>query len=338
MSAPSTAVAVARVRDAIGPWSGFALAADAAVHDLQRRFGLDLWTATHVDGDRQVVVASAGPWAELSPPGHAYSWPASFCRQMITEGAPVAVADVQRSIEYAAIAVGPLAVVRTYVGVPLLSTEGRLFGTLCAFAGQPQAQAVQAVDSAQLLARMLSTILAGEQVAVDRSHEAAQAYALAERDRLTGLRNRRGWEDALHSEEQRSRHYGSAVSVLTLDVDGLKRVNDAAGHDAGDAVLATCSDVLHETCRPGDVLARVDGDEFGVLAVECDAVSARVLASRLRVRLRAVGVAASLGFATRRPYEGLDETWLRAEEAMHVEKGRRHRRAPGHSVPGLAGA
>jgi diguanylate cyclase (GGDEF)-like protein len=311
----------------VGPWPGFALAADAAVHDLHRRFGLDLWTATHVAGESQAVVASAGPWAELSPPGRAYSWPSTFCRRMVEEGAPVAVADVQRSREYGAVAVGPLAVVRSYVGMPLLSSEGRLFGTLCAFAGQPQPSSLRAVlESAQLLSRMLSTILAGEQVAADRSQDAAQAYALAERDRLTGLRNRRGWEDALLCEEQRSRHYGSAVSVLTLDVDGLKRVNDTAGHDAGDEVLATCARVLRDTCRPGDALARVDGDEFGVLAVECDAVSARVLASRLRVRLRAVGVAASLGSATRRPYEGLDETWHRAEEAMHAEKGRRHRR------------
>lgn len=318
----------ADVRSAVGPWPGFAIAADAAVSHLHRRFGMDLWLATHVDGDDQLVVASAGPWSSAAPAGASLSWAGSLCRQMIANDGPVAVADVRGVPHYARAAAGQPAPVRAYVGVPLLTTGGRLFGTLCAFAGEPQAPAVAALlEPVQFLGRMLSTVLAGEQTAVDRSSEAAAAYALAERDRLTGLRNRRGWAAALASEDQRSRHYGSAVSVLLLDLDDLARLNEHAGHDAGDAALSAVGEALLDVCRPGDVIARVDGDEFGVLAVECDAVSARVLAARVRVRLRAEGVAASVGCATRRTAEGLDRTWARAEEAMAAEKARRRRRS-----------
>lgn len=175
-----------------------------------------------------------------------------------------------------------------------------------------------------LLGRMLSTILAGEQVAADRSDDVATAYALAGRDLLTGLANRRGWEAALRLEEQRALQYGHAVSVVAVDLDGLKLINDARGHASGDAALLACGAVLRDVCRPGDALARLGGDEFGVLAVECDARSARALSVRLSVKLRALGVAASLGYAARRPHESIDQTWQRADEAMYRNKRRRH--------------
>lgn len=325
------------VRDAeadpdVGPWSGFAPAAAAAVRDLHGRFGLDLWMVTHVDGERQVVVASAGGWSTVARPGAQFTWASSFCEQVARRG-PVAARDVRRSPALAAVAVGDLARVRAYVGVPLLSGEGRLFGTLCAYAGQPQAASLTAVlPPVQLLGRMLSTILASQQMAADRSQDAAQAYALAERDRLTGLRNLRGWQAALTTEQQRSQRYGSATSVLAVDINELKALNALGGHAAGDAALTTCAAVLQSSCRQGDVLARTGGDELGLLAVECDAVSARALAVRLRVGLRVAGVATSVGAATRRPHEGLDSTWRRAQEAGDRERRRRERRRAVGSV------
>lgn len=308
----------------VGPWSGFALAADAAVRDLHRRFGLDLWMTTHVDQDRQVVVASAGPWDAIASPSVAFSWAQSFCLRMVSGGGPVAVPDVQGNQTYAAVAVGGHARVRAYVGVPLLSSDGNLFGTLCALAGEPQPASLTAVlEPAALLGRMLSTIISGEQMAADRSAEAALAYALADRDRLTGLRNQRGWEAALAAEEQRARRYGSSLGVLVLDLDDLNGVNDRAGHAAGDVLLRTCAEVLTQTCRPGDTLARLGGDEFGVLAVECDPACARALAMRLRVRLRSAGVPASLGWSTRRPDESLQDSWHRADEQVYRAQRRR---------------
>lgn len=311
---------------ASGPWAGFAVAADAAVRDLHARYGLDLWMATHVDGERQVVVAAAGPWREHAPPGSSLSWADSFCWRMLALGGPGVAPDVRTSPAYAPAARGPAAGLRAYVGVPLLTAEGQLLGTLCAYGSTAQPPEFAGVlGQVQLLGRMLSTIQAGEQLAADRSQDAAQAYALAERDRLTGLRNRRGWESDLLAEEQRARRYGSAVSVLALDLDDLKRINDQGGHAAGDEALMACGAVLTGTCRPGDALSRMGGDEFGVLAIECDAVAVRALGGRLRVGLRVAGVAASVGWATRRPDEALLNTWHRADEAMYRDKRRRRR-------------
>lgn len=281
---------------AAGPWAGFALAAEAAVHDLHARFGWDLWAVERVDGDRQVVIATAGPWAVARPVGAS-----------------------DRGGEE--------------VRVPLLSGDEELIGRVRGLSRRAHPLAVDAArDAAALLGRMLSTIAAGERTAADRSAEAAAAYALATRDALTGLANRRGWQIALDAEDQRARRYGRALSALVVDLDGLKQLNDSDGHQAGDTALAACAQVLAGLCRPGDAVARIGGDEFAVLAVECDVVSARALTIRLREALRSAGVTASIGSATRRVGEDLATTVQRADQAMYRMKQHRARaRTPGSS-------
>ena len=324
MTPPVTSAAPQVLTAPVGPWPGFAMAGEAAVRDLHARFGLDLWLVSHVDGDRQVVVASTGAWSASARPGQAFCWSTSLCVRMVGLGGAVAVPDVHAAPGFAEAAVEEKAAVGAYLGVPLLTSEGPLFGTLCGFAGSAQPPSLsRALEPTRLLGRMLSTILAGEQAATDRSHDAAEAFALAERDPLTRLANRRGWDAALAGEEQRSRRYGSSVSLLAVDLDGLRRLNEAEGHAAGDVASAACAAVLRECRRPGDTLARVGGDEFAVLAVECDAVCARALERQLRVRLRSVGLAASVGSATRRPHEGLEGTWERAGAALERDKRRR---------------
>lgn len=311
------------------PWPGLTMAAAAAVQHLSERLGLDLWLVNHVDRERLVVVAAAGPWAALAAPGIAFSWRETFCARMVEQRGPTVAPDVLSLPEYAPLATGVLARVRGYLGVPLEGAEGQFFGTLCAFSGQPQPDLASGLSLVQLVGQLLSTIVAREQVAHQRSQDAAAAYALAERDRLTGLHNRRGWESGLAREDDRCRRYGSSASVLVLDLDDLKRTNDAAGHAAGDELLTRCAGVLTGTSRPGDALARLGGDEFGVLAVQCDAVALRALLTRLRVQLRAAGVAASAGAATRRAGEELAGTWRRADAAMYRDKQRRKRRGTG---------
>lgn len=322
-----------RWHDAVGPWHGFPLAADAAVRHLHERHGLDLWLVTHVSGDDQVVVAAAGPWVALARPAAVFPWATSFCRQMVARGGSVVEPDVRTSA-HASLAVGDLSRVQAYVGVPLVGDDGQLFGSLCGYHGAPLASADGITASVELLGRVLSTVLRGEQVALQRSEDAATAYALAERDRLTGLRNRRGWEASLDSEQSRVRRYGYAVSLLALDIDDLKVRNDTGGHAAGDAALVACARALQETSRPGDVAARVGGDEFGLLGVECDARCAQALAVRLRVRMRSAGLSVSVGRATRRLDEDLSSTWRRADEAMYqVKRRHRQRAAAGSRAP-----
>ena len=333
-TAPPTVTPSSYPDPRLAPWPAFALAAEDAVEYLNARLGLDLWLVTHRDEDRQVVVAAAGHWVDLATPGTDFSWPDSFCLPMSEQRGPSVAPDVLAVPEYASLATGIWARVRAYVGVPLEGRDGKLFGTLCALAGTPQPDEMSdGLDLVRLVARMLSTILSGEQLALERSMDAAAAYALAERDRLTGLYNRRGWETALAKEDQRCRRYGSSASVLVLDLDDLQGTNEVAGPAAGDKRLVECATLLTSVSRPADVQARLGDDEFGVLAVHCDAAAARAMLARLRVQLRTAGVVASAGSATYRVGEDLTDTFRRAEESMYRDKRRRERTRPRTALP-----
>ncbi len=309
-----------------GPFSTLSVAADAAVRDLQARCPLDLWLVTQVDGDRQRVLAAAGPWAERSDAAE-LAWPAALSTQLVADGCPAVSRDLARTPGFAARAAGQQLVPNGWVGVPLVSAHGAMYGSLCGLARSAQDAALDdALEPAQVMGRLLSTIVAGEQVVEQWEATAAATRSRLERDQLTGLLDRRGFNAALAAEAKPSRRFGTPTSLLVLDVDDLHVTNESEGHAAGDAVLAAVVQVLQETCWPEDVVARVDGDEFAVLAVECDAVSIRVLASRIKVRLRAVGVSAAVGWATGKPREPLDLAWERAEVAMAADKRRHHRR------------
>lgn len=298
------------------PWPGFALAAAAAVQHLDELIDLDLWLVTAVEGELQTVVAAAGAWSSLTPPGTSFPWAQSFCLRMVARQGPTAAPDVSAVPSYAQVAVGPLAPVRAYVGVPLEGEDGVLFGTLCGFAGEPRSAGLdQSLGSVDLLGRLLSTVLAREQFAAARSAEAAQAYALVERDPVTGLRNQRGWESALAQEDVRCRRYGGTPSVLALDLGPL-------GESTPEGV-ARCAEVLARICRPGDVVARLGRADFAVLALQCDPAAARALHRRLRVQLRTAGLEASTGAATRRSGEPLEQAWTRAQTEARRDWRRR---------------
>lgn len=308
---------------ASAPFGGFAAAAQAAVTQLNRQLpGMSLWLVTCVKEDRQLVVASAGEWAERAPVGRDFSWQASLCVRMVS-GAPPMAPDLAFEPAYLPAVVGPLAHVRAYVGVPLLAGDEELFGTLCALAGSPQPDTWrEAMPVVSVMGRMLSTVLAGEQAAHDRSVEAAQAYALADRDALSELKNRRGFEQAVCTEEGRNRRFGTRSSIVVVTLHPAVR---ASGTDRDDAVRR-CAEVLTSLCEPGDVAARVEGTEFVLLVAQTGLTGVRALQARLRAALRTAGLSGSVGVATRQPYEDLLGTWERADRAVRIDERRHHLR------------
>ncbi len=125
---------------------------------------------------------------------------------------------------------------------------------------------------------------------------------LATRDSLTGLANRRLFDESLHREVARSQRLGTPLSLLVLDVDHFKQVNDTYGHQTGDAVLREVADALVANTKNFDVAARYGGDEFVVLLPGCSREDAVRVAERVRNGIaRAVGEAPltiSAGVAT----------------------------------------
>jgi diguanylate cyclase (GGDEF)-like protein len=164
---------------------------------------------------------------------------------------------------------------------------------------------------------------------IDRSIELGRAYAgaweKARRDPLTGVGNRLAWEEAL-SEASAALEGGARHAVLLVDVDHLKAANDEHGHAFGDRLLRATAGAVTGAVRGEDVVARIGGDEFAIIAPGLDADGAQELASRVRSalatqeRLDGLSLAASVGSAAVPPASSFDEALLAADAALYAQK------------------
>jgi diguanylate cyclase (GGDEF)-like protein len=149
-------------------------------------------------------------------------------------------------------------------------------------------------------------------------------------DGLTGLANRRSFDDELALEWRRAERVEDSLALLLIDLDDFKRINDQFGHQAGDAVLRRVAAILDSGARQVDLTARYGGEEFALLTPETDLLGASNLAERLRVALaaalielpdgRSVRLTASFGVAVK---AGLDRPELlvaAADEALYEAK------------------
>jgi len=149
-------------------------------------------------------------------------------------------------------------------------------------------------------------------------------------DELTGVYNRRYFLLRAEQELQRVQRYGGACSLLMLDLDGFKRINDAFGHPVGDTVLAKVAAVCTETIRCTDLLGRVGGEEFAVLLYEIDPEGAILLAERVRQNIQSavfdvnattnVSLTVSIGICSSEGEDSLPSLIQRADAALYVAK------------------
>jgi diguanylate cyclase (GGDEF)-like protein/PAS domain S-box-containing protein len=150
--------------------------------------------------------------------------------------------------------------------------------------------------------------------------------ALSVTDSLTGIHNRRYFQERLKAELDRAQRDGLALAVIMLDIDHFKRVNDQFGHAVGDLVLRSLCQRIGHRLRRTDVFCRLGGEEFMVLCPGSDAEQARLLALELwqsvrNVPIEGVGeVTASFGVAGWRPGEGADALLLRADAGVYAAK------------------
>ncbi len=131
---------------------------------------------------------------------------------------------------------------------------------------------------AEAFAPLLDTLMS-------RVHEVTKLRELAGRDEMTGVANRRAFNDALQREAARCKRSNGNLAVLYVDLDGLKSINDRHGHRAGDEAIRAVADACTEIVRGSDLVARLGGDEFAVLLPDVTRAGGEVVRDRLRERI-----------------------------------------------------
>ena len=173
-------------------------------------------------------------------------------------------------------------------------------------------------------------VVAGAFIGVQRAHVERlidRLSSAARTDSLTGLVNRRGFEELFETELERARRSDRPLSVIVGDLDGFKAINDRFGHGAGDRALEKLSHIMQSAKRRIDTAARIGGEEFAVIAPDSDHHAAYILAERMRRQVRETftqgpfPVTISLGVATFPKHGVTAETLITgADEALYAAK------------------
>ncbi len=170
------------------------------------------------------------------------------------------------------------AAIASAIAVPLIA-HGELVGTLAMYSATPR----RFSGDTQRLVRLYAAQAA---IAIANARLLAETHRLARDDDLTGALNRRSLMERLDGEIAGAARHGDIFAVVLCDVDGLKSVNDTAGHLAGNEVLTKVAHLVRESVRTEDVVARFGGDEFVLLLPRTGLLPAQALVSRIESRLR----------------------------------------------------
>jgi diguanylate cyclase (GGDEF)-like protein/PAS domain S-box-containing protein len=169
-------------------------------------------------------------------------------------------------------------------------------------------------------------ITAAKLLEIELREHASRVELLATRDSLTDIANRRAFVEALENGLARARR-GTLSCVLFMDLDDFKRVNDERGHVFGDEVLAQVARILDSEAREVDQVARIGGDEFAAILVDCSEDAAHVIADRMKERVEALGaeigipMSVSIGVTCIEPDSSADSVMRAADRRMYDRKG-----------------
>ncbi len=301
-------------------YKSFEEAGQAVLHYLHAHLGFNLWMITRVEGKNWIILQCEDHGYNVKQ-GQVLNWTDTLCSQMVTETVPRIVPRSRDIPLYANAPINKQVNIEAYIGQPLLNEDGSLFGTLCAVDPQPQPESIlQYAEMIELFAQLLSYILQTELRENEkiRQHERLEAEAL--RDSLTELYNRRAWNNLVTAEEDRCKRHGHPASILIVDLNNLKIVNDSLGHTSGVELIQKTASVLRASVRRKDLVARLGGDEFGILSIENDQEGALALFHRIQEAFKEAGIDAAIGVASRRPHHGLNKAAIAADKNMFEHK------------------
>ncbi|MEO6623377.1 MAG: sensor domain-containing diguanylate cyclase [Burkholderiaceae bacterium] len=263
----------------------------------------------------------------------------TFCHYAIAAEEPLVIDDVTKELVFRDVPTVQSLGVRAYVGIPLVTENGEVVGSFCAIDFQPKEWTERDIDILSDLARstmreieLRRVIQESESTNLRLVEQMEKVKELNDRlevltttDSLTGVNNRRAFEHSLAQELLLVKRRSTPLSLVIVDVDHFKLINDTYGHAAGDVVLQTIATLLIKSARNVDMVARIGGEEFAVVLPNTDGTSAMMVAERMRAAVADEAwpnapLTISLGIATLLNLETASSLFVRADKAMYVAK------------------
>ena len=289
---------------------------DKVCSEVLRAFTVDHVVVLLQDEGRLVVGAQCGRLTPNYAEGSSLPEIEGLCARAVASQKPVVENDVHSAIGY----LPGFTETRSEIALPLISA-GRALGVLTLESASPGAFQPEDVQALESVADIVATALKGV-------HYVAQVKQMAYRDGLTGIHNRRYFELRILEELERTQRYESGMTVVMLDIDRFKDLNDEFGHLLGDEVLRQVSQAFAQQLRKVDVLCRYGGEEFAVILPETAGENALGVAEKLRRAIAgwvfpgvARPVTVSAGIAEY-PLQGTtrDQLVKAADEALYAAK------------------
>lgn len=270
----------------------------------------------------------------------------SFCQYVAGQNAALIVDDVAAEPHLRHNRAHTELDVAAYAGVPLRNSSGECLGAVCAVNTVPVHWTPEVVEILEDLARAATAEIELRSAVRELAEAQEQLQRLALHDPLTQLLNRRGFAEACRQHLALAQRSFTPFTLLVLDLDAFKGINDTLGHDAGDAALTEMADILRDLARDSDLVGRLGGDEFAVLLTGTSERFVSTFRARLDAALerrngepdRAYALKASVGSATWLPeYPASMATLHRlADEAMYADKRARQQAADAEGTPRAA--
>ncbi len=208
------------------------------------------------------------------------------------------------------------------IGVPL-KNGNKVFGVI---------ELINKINGAPftpLELQLLKTIADFAAIAIEKAYYLRALHRIATVDSLTGLNNRRSFLRAFQRESERSARNGRPFSVMMIDIDGFKKINDVHGHNKGDRILVQTADLLRNNLRAADLPCRYGGDEFVILLPDTPLKDAEQLKQRLLAQVEAfntdspISLSLSIGVHESDEESSLKDLLHMADLKMYREKGRK---------------
>lgn len=276
---------------------------------VKATFGVPICAVSLIDHQRQWFKAFRGLEVNSTPREFA------FCDYAIRAEKPFMVADATQDERFCH---NPLVLgapfIRSYLGCPLRLPDGHMVGTLCIIDQKPRTFTDQEIS----ILCHFANLVTGE----------LELRTIAYTDVLTHTLSRRAWCDSVEKEIGRALRQASVLSVLMIDLDHFKQVNDGFGHDTGDRVLKKAAEVIGTVIRKHDLAGRLGGEEFAVCLIGAELETAVAIAERIRQRVAVLlfddlpnmRCTVSLGVAELGPEDNLDALLKRADDALYAAK------------------